>query len=432
MKINRNNYEIFFLDYLEGKLNATEVAELLLFVDNHPDLQQELEMMRGEVPVIPGSDEVGFGGKLSLKKSEAGEMSRIDELFAKKLEGDLTDEEAAELTLELENNPTLFKEWELFSLSKLRVEDELSFSDKASLRQHEPSELDLRMAAAVEGSLSEKEHSELQSVLQKENRERELALMTVSKLTPDTSVRFFNKNSLKKKVPVVGMFWRSAAAVAAVALFAFLLSPVLFKSDVETGSFADRNGVSPIERDASSEMVNESQEDKNTFESKTLENVHDDVKPQQDHIHYANISENEEEDKSRGESKANEKVNRIKLQKMNRQKLNLSDAAIAVADIARPAESPQKVESKGADSSPKADQFMTLASLATQKAEQVSGVNFNSDNLKGELVQKAVNLINNQSNEVVKIDVAEEQEGDGSRGWMFKIGKVEVSRKKAM
>ena len=433
MKINRNNYEIFFLDYLEGKLNAAEVAELLLFVENHPNLQQELEMMGGEFPEFPDSAKAEFEGKLSLKKSEDGEISRIDELFAKKLEGDLTDEEAAELDREMELNPSLAKQWELFSLSKVKAENELSFSSKASLRQHEPSELDLKMAAAVEGDLSVQEHSELQSSLQKENRESELALMTASKLAPDTSVRFFNKNSLKKKVPVVGLFWRSAAAVAAVALLAFLLSPVLFKSDVETGSFADRNGVSLIERNSSTEMVKESEEDLNTFEGKPLENSFDETaQPQKEQIHFASLSEQEQNIETQEQSEVGEVSNRIELQKMNRQKLKLSDAAFAVADIARPSEGEVKSEPKAVKTNQRNEQFMTLASLATQKAEQVSGVNLNSENLKGELVQKAVNLINNQSNEVVKIDVAEEQEADGSRGWMFKIGKVEVSRKKAM
>jgi hypothetical protein len=151
----------------------------------------------------------------------------------------LTPLEAAELDREMESNPSLLKEWEMLSLTKISSDSNLIFEDKSSLRQAEFSELELKMAAAAEGDLSEEQLSELHAELKQKDRQNELALMQASKLSPDTSVRFFNKNSLKKKVPVVGMFWRSAAAVAAVALIGFFLSRVLFDYDVEPGCLAD-------------------------------------------------------------------------------------------------------------------------------------------------------------------------------------------------
>ena len=33
MSINKNNYETFLIDYLDGKLTANEVSEVLLFLD---------------------------------------------------------------------------------------------------------------------------------------------------------------------------------------------------------------------------------------------------------------------------------------------------------------------------------------------------------------------------------------------------------------
>ncbi len=33
MKINRNNYEAFLIDYIDGTLDAEKLAELLLFLD---------------------------------------------------------------------------------------------------------------------------------------------------------------------------------------------------------------------------------------------------------------------------------------------------------------------------------------------------------------------------------------------------------------
>jgi hypothetical protein len=423
MKINRNNYEIFFLDYLEGELNAGQVAELLLFVEQHPDLQQELEMMGGSLPELP-NPEAEFTHKNSLKKSESGEMSRLDELFVKKLEGDLTPLEAAELDREVESNPSLLKEWEMLSLTKISSDSNLIFEDKSSLRQAEFSELELKMAAAAEGDLSEEQLSELHAELKQKDRQNELALMQASKLSPDTSVRFFNKNSLKKKVPVVGMFWRSAAAVAAVALFGFFLSPVLFDNDVETGSLADRNGVSKLDRDVSevSKMDGES-ENSETFQSKDSESQV---------VNYASLSE--QNNGTQSTEGPTEGVDRIEMQKVDRQSFKLKNAEVAFASLAKPNKSDVKIEPKEIKSAPKSSEdYMTLASLVTKKAEQVSGVDLSTGSLGEELMNRAVNLINGQSNDVVKIDVADQDESESSvKGWKFKIGKLEVSRKKAM
>lgn len=43
MKIDLNNYEAYFLDYLEGNLSPDQVAELLLFLEQHPSLKNEVE-----------------------------------------------------------------------------------------------------------------------------------------------------------------------------------------------------------------------------------------------------------------------------------------------------------------------------------------------------------------------------------------------------
>ena len=43
MKITRDNYEIWFLDYLEGRLNDSEKEELHQFLASHHDLAAELD-----------------------------------------------------------------------------------------------------------------------------------------------------------------------------------------------------------------------------------------------------------------------------------------------------------------------------------------------------------------------------------------------------
>ena len=43
MDINIHNYEAFFLDYHEVNLSPQQVADLLLFIEQHPQFKEEFE-----------------------------------------------------------------------------------------------------------------------------------------------------------------------------------------------------------------------------------------------------------------------------------------------------------------------------------------------------------------------------------------------------
>ena len=63
--INRSNYEVWFIDYADGQLSPEQVAELLLFLEENPDLKNEFTLFEQvELPV----DTVEFPFKKSLKK----------------------------------------------------------------------------------------------------------------------------------------------------------------------------------------------------------------------------------------------------------------------------------------------------------------------------------------------------------------------------
>lgn len=53
MIINRNNYEAFFLDYIEGRLNSEQRAEVQLFLLANPDLAAEIE----DLDTLPSPDQ---------------------------------------------------------------------------------------------------------------------------------------------------------------------------------------------------------------------------------------------------------------------------------------------------------------------------------------------------------------------------------------
>jgi hypothetical protein len=56
MEINRNNYETFFLLYLDRELNPSEMSEVEKFVDENADLQKEFSLLRQTI-LIPAHTE---------------------------------------------------------------------------------------------------------------------------------------------------------------------------------------------------------------------------------------------------------------------------------------------------------------------------------------------------------------------------------------
>ncbi len=67
MNINRNNYEEYFLLYIDRELNADEQEALESFVRRHPDLEKELDRLKQTVNFPP---EIIFDNKDSLLREE--------------------------------------------------------------------------------------------------------------------------------------------------------------------------------------------------------------------------------------------------------------------------------------------------------------------------------------------------------------------------
>ena len=69
MNINRYNYEEFFLLYVDNELTKEERADVEAFVQENPDLEEELLMLK-QSSLRPDLT-VKFPGKSSLMKAEA-------------------------------------------------------------------------------------------------------------------------------------------------------------------------------------------------------------------------------------------------------------------------------------------------------------------------------------------------------------------------
>ena len=67
MNIDRNNYEEFFLLYVDNELSAADRKAVELFVQHNADLKAELDMLQ---QTVFNADDVVFEHKTSLHKEE--------------------------------------------------------------------------------------------------------------------------------------------------------------------------------------------------------------------------------------------------------------------------------------------------------------------------------------------------------------------------
>ena len=138
MQINRNNYEIFFLDYRENNLSPQQVAELMVFLEENPDLKNEFQEF-DEITLDADSSKV-FKGKNSLKKKQVVAFGQIDshnyeQKMIASLEGNLSEKEMVEFKGFIGLNPDLKLEVKAFRSTFLVPDQNVTYIDKASLKK---------------------------------------------------------------------------------------------------------------------------------------------------------------------------------------------------------------------------------------------------------------------------------------------------------
>jgi len=133
--INRNNYEEYFLDFLEGTLSSSKEDLLMSFLNRNPDLKEEFEQLN-ELPEI--RIEETFLEKSTLKKSTSNIESNTDnfnELCIARVEGDLSEEAIKEFDSFLEENDKRKKDFKLFELTKVQADESIVFENKQRIKK---------------------------------------------------------------------------------------------------------------------------------------------------------------------------------------------------------------------------------------------------------------------------------------------------------
>ena len=133
-KINEENYEVFFLDYLEGNLAPELVEELLTFLDEHPHLKEELEDV-DLLKVTPPN--LKFPDKKNLLKGQLPNLvseKNFETYFVAAHEGDLSRKELDLVDQFIKDNGLVigqhYKDYDDF---KLVPDYSIIYDEKASL-----------------------------------------------------------------------------------------------------------------------------------------------------------------------------------------------------------------------------------------------------------------------------------------------------------
>jgi hypothetical protein len=134
MKINRNNYESYFIDYLEGNLDEKLVNDFIEFLQLNPDLKDELSLF-DSASLEP--ELVAFSKKEKLYKDIFDSELEFNRAAIAQLEGDISKMENTDFEIYLAKHPEKQKEALLFRKTKLIPDKTIVFTPKKILYKRE-------------------------------------------------------------------------------------------------------------------------------------------------------------------------------------------------------------------------------------------------------------------------------------------------------
>jgi hypothetical protein len=138
MKIDRNNYEEYFILYLDNELSAAERLEVEAFAKAHPDLQEELDILL-QSKLVP-DQHIVFENKeelFSIATNTNINISNYEEWLVLYTDNELNNEQRAAVEQFAANNPSVQNDLKLLLQTKAAPDMSVVFPDKASLYRRE-------------------------------------------------------------------------------------------------------------------------------------------------------------------------------------------------------------------------------------------------------------------------------------------------------
>ncbi len=135
MEINRDNYEAFLLDMIEGNLTAENEEKLIRFLNENPGLAADFDIKGFMLP----SEENHFSFKDDLKKGGLAQnvtKNNYDQFCIARLEGDLPAAGTKKLELFLRENPEFYPGASLYDKLLLKADRSVVFPSRIKLKRN--------------------------------------------------------------------------------------------------------------------------------------------------------------------------------------------------------------------------------------------------------------------------------------------------------
>lgn len=140
-KINRQNYEEYIPAYLDGTAGPVEAAELLLFLEQNPDIKEEVE---GINEIVLGNEpQTGYPFKEALKADFDQDAALITEenynyYFIAFHENDLSETGKRNVETFLNDHPTLRAGFDLFARCRVTADQGIKFPGREEIKKPVP------------------------------------------------------------------------------------------------------------------------------------------------------------------------------------------------------------------------------------------------------------------------------------------------------
>ena len=137
MNINRHNYEEYFILYMDNELSSDERRMVETFVQNHPDLKEELDILL-QYKLVPDTNIV-FEGKEELMKVKGESpvtLSNYEEWLVLYMDNELAADQRKTVEQFIAANPSVKKEVDLLLRTQLQPET-IVFANKEVLYRRE-------------------------------------------------------------------------------------------------------------------------------------------------------------------------------------------------------------------------------------------------------------------------------------------------------
>jgi hypothetical protein len=224
-RIDLHNYEAFLLDFCEGILSPELVSELQAFLVLHPELEIDLADLNLPSLTVDNSLEVNHSELLK-------EFDPTTERVLNYLEGLLKEEDLEIFESDLARDPSLKSLLAEFQSTRLIAETIEFPKREMLLQTEDGIVFGNLALNFMEGQLSEKEAKEVALQLQQDVLlANELAAFRATKLSPDQTIVFPDKAALLRSGKVIALFSGNRAYYAAAAVLLMLIFAFLFQAN---------------------------------------------------------------------------------------------------------------------------------------------------------------------------------------------------------